>query len=107
MSFVQVWFSGLINPSQAFEELKSKPAPMWGFWAVLIRFTTTSLTTILALYFLGRVPFAPSRLTFLTMENYYEAEIFFLPVFGLTIWLLGSAIVHVILRLAGKASDLD
>lgn len=107
MKFVQVWLSGLINPSQAFEELKSKPAPMWGFWAVLIRFVATSLTTILALHLLGRVPFAPSRLTFLATEDYYSAEIFFLPVFGLGIWLLGSAVVHVVLRLAGKVSDID
>ena len=41
------------------------------------------------------------------MENYYSAEIFFLPVFGFAIWLLGSAIVHLVLRLSGKASDID
>ena len=107
MTFLQVWFSGLINPSRAFDELKSKPAPIWGFWAVLIRFAVTSLTTTLASYLLGRMPFEPSRLTFLTMENYYAAEVFFLPVFGLAVWLLGSAIVHLVLRLARKASDFD
>ncbi len=107
MTFLQVSLSGLINPSRAFDELKSKPAPMWGFWAVLIRFAATSLTTTLALHLLGRMPFEPSRLTFLTMENYYAAEVFFLPVFGLAVWLLGSAIVHLVLRLARKASDFD
>ncbi len=80
---------------------------MWGLWAVLIRFVGTSLTTILALYLLDRVPFVPSRLTFLRAENYYAAEIFFLPLFGLAMWLLGSALAHVVLRLAGKVSDFD
>jgi hypothetical protein len=107
MTFLQVWLSGLINPSRAFDELKSKSATIWGFWAILIRFAVTSLTTTLALYLLGRVPFETSRLTFLTMENYYAAEVFFLPVFGLAVWLLGSAIVHLVLRLARKTSDFD
>ena len=107
MTFLQVWLSGLINPSRAFDEPKSKPAPMWGFWAVLIRWAVTSLTTTLALYLLGRMPFEPSYLTFLTTENYYAAEVFFLPVFGLAVWLLGSAIVHLVLRLARKTSDFD
>ena len=107
MNFLHVWALGLINPFRAFEDLKSKPAPRWGFRAVVIRFVATSLTTTLALRVLGRVPFAPSRLTFLTTENYYGAEIFFLPMFGLAVWLFGSAIVHVVLRLAGKESDFD
>lgn len=107
MNFVQVWLLGIINPSRAFEELKGKPAPIWGLWAVVIRFVVTSLTTTLTLYLLGRVPFVPSRLTFLATENYYAAEIFFLPMFVLALWLLGSAIVHLILRLDGKISDYD
>ncbi|MBM3240584.1 hypothetical protein FJZ31_30235 [Candidatus Poribacteria bacterium] len=107
MNFVQVWFLGIINPSRMFDELKSRPAPLWGFCAVLIRFVFTSLTTILALYLLGRVPFVPSNLAFLTTENYYSAEIFFLPIFGLVAWLLMSSSAHIVLRLAGKASDFD
>ncbi|MEW6195001.1 MAG: hypothetical protein AB1521_07595 [Bacteroidota bacterium] len=107
MNFIRVWFLGLINPSKAFEILKSKPAPMWGFWAVLIHFVVTSLTSILASHLLGRLPFESSYLTFLSMENYYLIEIFFLPAFGFTVWLLGSAIVHITLRLTKKASDFD
>jgi hypothetical protein len=80
---------------------------MWGFWAVVVRFVFTSLTTILLLHLLGRVPFKPSRLTFLATENYYGVEIFFLPLYGLLIWLLGSAVVHLVLRLSGKACDFD
>lgn len=107
MNFLQVWLAGLSSPSRAFEELQSKPAPLWGLWAVLVRFTGTSLTTILALHLLGRVPFAPSSLTFLAAENYYAAEIFFLLLFGLAAWLMMSSITHVVLRLGGKASDFD
>ena len=107
MNLGQVWLLGLINPPRAFEELKSKPAPMWGLWAVLIRFVATSLTTTLALYLLGRLPFEPSRLTFLATEEYYAAEIFFLPLFGLAVWLLAGAVVHVILRLAARVTNFD
>ncbi len=41
------------------------------------------------------------------MKNYYLAEVFFLPIFGVTIWLLISALAHVGIRLAGKSSDFD
>jgi len=107
MSFMQVWLSGLVRPSRAFDELKTKPAPLWGLSAVLIHFIITSFTTILALHLLDREPFTPPNLTFLTTDNYYAAETAFLPVFGLAMWLLGSAVVHVILRLVGKQSDFD
>lgn len=107
MNFVQLWLLGLVNPSRAFDELRKKPAPFWGFWAILVRFVPTSLTSTLALHLLGRTPFAPSYLTFLSTENYYTVEIFFLPVFGLAAWLLGSAVVHLCLRLAGRPSSFD
>jgi hypothetical protein len=38
MSLVQLWLLGLVNPSRAFDELSKKPAPSWGFWAILLRF---------------------------------------------------------------------
>ncbi|MBI2830991.1 MAG: YIP1 family protein, partial [Chloroflexi bacterium] len=87
--------------------LKDKPAPIWGMRAVLIRFVVTSLTSILALYLSGRLPFAPSRLTFLPIEDYYKAEIFFLPLWGLGIWLLMGGIAHTVIRLFGKQSSFD
>ena len=107
MSFIQVWLLGIVNPSRAFDELRTKPAPAWGLWAVLLRFIPTALTSTLALHLLGRTPFAPSYLTFLSTEDYYGAEIFFLPVFGLAAWLLGSAVVHLCLRLVGRPSSFD
>ena len=107
MNFIQVWLLGLVNPSRAFDEVRKKPAPLWGFWAILVRYVVTALTTTLALHLLGRTPFVPSYLTFLPTENYFTAEIFFMPVFGLAVWLLGSAVVHLCLRLAGRPSGFD
>src|SRR5574340_941704 len=107
MNFLQVWLTGLINPIRSFEELKGKPAPNWGLWAVLIRFLLTSIFVTLPLYLLGREPFTSSSLTFLTTRNYYAAQLLILPIFGVTIWLLMSALAHVMLRLANKGSDFD
>jgi hypothetical protein len=59
------------------------------------------------LYLLGRLPFAPSRLTFLPMEHYYRAEILFLPLWGLGIWLLMASLAHVFIRLTRKGSNFD
>lgn len=107
MTFLRIWLLGLTKPSRMFDELRQKPAPFWGLWAVLIRFIVTSLTTTLALYLLGRLPFAPSRLTFLPVEDYYRAQILFLPLWGLGIWLLMASMAHVFIRLARKRSNFD
>ena len=106
-TFLRIWFQGLYNPPRAFRRLQPKPAPYWGLWAILIRFTVTAFTSILALRLLGRTPFHPSYLTFLSAERYYTAEIFFLPLFGLACWLLSGALVHLILRGMGTRSDID
>jgi Yip1 domain len=107
MGLLQLWLAALFHPSRAFEEMKRKPAPQWGLLAVLTRFIPTSLIVTLPLFLLGREPFTPSSLTFLTTNNYYIAQVFFLPIFGLTIWLLMSAFAYVVMRLAGKGSDFD
>ncbi len=107
MNFVHVWLAGLINPVRAWRELRGKPAPQWGFFAVLARFIPTALIVTLPLSLLGRQPFAPSALGFLSTSFYYKAQVFFLPLFGLGIWLLMSSVVHVALRLAGKESRFD
>jgi len=107
ISFLKIWIKGITRPKRAFAELTEKPAPHWGLYAVLIRFVVTSLTSILALYMLAQTPFEPSYLTFLSAGDYYRAEIFFLPAFGVTAWLLGGAVTHLILRLTGKDSNFD
>lgn len=107
MNFMQVWLWGLIHPTKSLEALKGAPAPEWGLLAVLIRFIPTALLVTLPLSLLGRQPFTPSSLTFLATGHYYLAQVFFLPVFGVTTWLLMSAFAHVALRLAGKGSNFD
>jgi hypothetical protein len=107
MNFAQLWFTGLINPVRAWRGMMDKPSPRWGFFAVLARFVLTALLVTLPLYLLGRQPFAPSSLGFLATNSYYQAQVFFLPLFGLGIWLLMSAVAHVALRLAGKESHFD
>ncbi len=107
VDFVRLWLTGLVNPARAFELLTDKPAPQWGLYGVLVRFVGLSLTTGLLTLALDRKPFQQSYLTFLNPDNYYIAEFFFMPLFGLGVWLLGSALVHLLLRLAGQASNFD
>jgi hypothetical protein len=87
--------------------LEEKSAPIWGFTSILVRFVGTSLTSILALHLIHNTPFVPSYLTFLSENNYYQAEVFFLPIFGIGAWLLSSALVHLILIISGRLSSMD
>jgi hypothetical protein len=105
--FLRIWFEGVLYPRRAFHQLEQKPAPAWGLLSILVRFVGTSLTSILALLLLGSRPFVPSYLSILDEPEYYRAEIFFLPRFGIAAWLLASALVHMILRIAGRESNID
>jgi hypothetical protein len=105
--FARIWLHLALRPVIGFRDLAEQPAPLWGLYAVLARFVPTSLTSILALFLLGRRPFVPSYLAFLDDAAYYRAEIFFLPLFGLLAWLLASALVYLLLRLLGKPSSID
>lgn len=107
MNLPSLWFYGVTNPGRMADELSKKPAPYYGFLLVMLRFIITSTTSVLALYLLKRLPFAPSYLSFLSIENYYLAELFFLPVWGVGIWVLMGGIAHVIIRLSGKQSSID
>lgn len=105
--FLSVWFLAIYKPKVAFSRLEEKSAPVWGFSSTLVRFVGTSLTSILALCLINFRPFVPPYLNFLTESNYYRAEVFFLPVFGVGAWLLSSALVHLILRISGRESTID
>jgi hypothetical protein len=107
IEFVRVWLIGISHPVRAFRMLEEKPSPSWGFVSILTRFIGTSLTSILALRLLDFKPFVSSYLTFLSDSNYYQAEVFFLPVFGVGAWLLSSALIHLILRISGRESNID
>jgi hypothetical protein len=65
LNLLELWWAGVVHPAQAFEEVRKKPAPAWGFRVVLLFNLVISLTSLLALYLLGRQPFLPSWLTFL------------------------------------------
>jgi hypothetical protein len=105
--FLQVWFLAIIRPSGAYDRLLEAPAPHWGLYATLVRFVGTALTSILALALLDKRPFVPPYVTFLDEAGYYRAEVLFLPLFGLAVWLLSSGLVHLILRLFRLEGDID
>ena len=107
MNLFQLWRTGVVNPSRAFEALSDKAAPQWGFWVVLLFNVAISLFTLLPLHLLGRGPQLESALTFLPTEDYLVAEIFFLPVLRVAVWLLDGAITHVGIRLFDRHSDFD
>jgi hypothetical protein len=107
MNTVQLWWNGTVHPKRAYDELRHKPAPLWALRIVVAFNIAISLTTILWRYLLGMQPLLPSWLTFLPTESYFLAEIFFLPVLRVAVWLLAAAIVHVGLRLSGHAGDMD
>ena len=107
MDFVHVWLSGITNPRRAVEQLRGQPAPHCGLRYMLMRWAGTVLTTGLLALALKRGAPQQSYLTFLPTEAYRVAGLFISPAFGCGIWLLMSALVHLIFRLGGEESDLD
>jgi len=107
MNLLQLWWTGLTSPRRAFAELRSRPAPQWGFWVVLVFNLLISATTTLPRYLLGQGILMPSALTFLPDENYLLAEIFFLPPVRVLHWLLSAAVVHLSLRLIRHPGGFD
>lgn len=107
MNFLQVWLTGYFNPSRMVEALAEKPAPHWGFYGQLCRAMLDSLLLYLPLALMGWEPSTPSYLIFLPNGIYFVVSVFFMPVFLLAQWLLLSVIVHSILRLSGRQSDVD
>jgi len=107
MNYVTLWLTAYINPKRFADELRNKPAPQWGFFAALQRGLMDSLLTYLPVYLLGRIPPTPSNLSFIPTENYYGALIFLAPIVLVAIWLISSALTHLILKLSYKRSDFD
>lgn len=107
MHFIQIWFTGYINPSRFVDALKSKPAPQWGFFALGLRSLMVSLLLYLPIAIFGRQPPTPSYLTFIPTEKYYAVLIWLTPLVFLAEWLLGAAVIHVFLRMSRIPSDID
>jgi hypothetical protein len=107
MSFFRVWITGYYDPVRMIEELRSKPAPQWGFYGQFLRAALDSLLLYLPMALMGRIPPVPSNLSFIPTARYYWHLIWLSPlVLGAT-WLLTSAFVHLVVRLAGRRSDFD
>jgi hypothetical protein len=107
MSFLRLWITGIINTSMMYGSLRERPAPLWGFFAVLMRFIGTSVTTVLFLYLKGQYPFRHPSLAFIPENSYYAAEIFFMPLFGILIWLLMGAVSYLLVRLSRREGSFD
>ena len=107
MSFVRVWFTGYYSPAKMIEQLRSKPAPHWGFYGQFLRAALDSLVLYLPVALMGRIPPTPSNLAFLSTEQYYWHLVWLSPIILGAEWLLASAFTHVVLRLAGRRSDFD
>jgi hypothetical protein len=107
MSFLRAWFTGYWNPVALIEQIRSKPAPQWGIFAQLLRGILDSLLLYLPISLMGRVPPTPSFLSFLPTETYFATLIWMSPVVLLAELLLQAVVLHVLLRLLGRPSDID
>jgi len=107
MSFVRLWFTGYYSPVKMMEELRSKPAPQWGFYGQFLRAALDSLLLYLPIALMGRIPPMPSNLSFLPTEQYYWHLIWLSPIVLAVQWMLPSAFIHVVLRFSGRRSDVD
>jgi hypothetical protein len=107
MAYVQVWFSAYISPFRFARKLEDKPAPLWGLVACLQRALMDGFLLYLPLALMGRVPPEPSYLSFIADERYYLALVGIAPIVLTAEWLLASATIYLILRLARYTNDFD
>ena len=107
MTFFRLWLMGYTNPVKFIDQLKTKPAPRWGFSAQLLRALLDSLLVYLPLALLGRVPPTPSYISFIPTERYYAVLIGLTPLVLIAELLLAVSFLHLALRLMGRASSFD
>lgn len=105
--FLQAWMFGYANPGRFVDTLREAPAPHWGLAGQTLRGLLDALLLYLPLALLGRSPSTPPYLSFLPAGRYYAAAAGFAPLVLLMQWLFLSALVHVVLRLLGRRSDID
>ena len=107
MGFFRVWLAGYYSPARVVEGLKGAPAPQWGVYAQVFRALLDGLLLYLPLTLMGRQPSTPPYLSIFSAEGYYGTLVWLAPLFLVGQWLMLSALVHVLLRLLGRRSDLD
>jgi len=106
-AFMRVFLTGYYNPAKFAERLRDAPAPQWGFYAQLIRALLDAFILYLPLFIMGYSPPTPSYLPIFSTENYFGALVLIAPIVLTAQWLLGSSLVHVVLRLSGRHTDFD
>ena len=89
------------------ENLRSKPAPHWGFYGQFLRAALDSLLLYLSVALVVRIPPTPSNLSFIRTGQYYWHLIWLSPLILGAEWLLSPAFTHVVQRLTGRRSDFD
>jgi Yip1 domain len=99
------WARGVVDPVAVMRALPGAGWPRLGLVAVVTRFTVQDLVQTLPLALLGRRPFIPAKLP-VRPEHHYRAQLVFLPVAGMGLWLLMGGTAHGLLRLTGERSDL-
>ncbi len=105
--FLRVWLAGYGAPGRFAEALEAAPAPQWGLAATALRGLVDALLLYLPVALLGRTPPTPSYISLFATESYYYALIWLAPLVFMAQWLLGAGIIHLGLRLSGRASDMD
>ena len=99
------WVRGVVDPVAVMRALPDAGWPRLGLVAVVTRFTVQDVVQTLPLALLGRRPFIPAKLP-VRPEHHYRAQLVFLPVAGMGLWLLMGATAHGLVRLTGQPSDL-
>ncbi len=105
--YLRLWRSFYTSPRRFASDLSSAPSPRWGLLASVQRSLMDSLLLYLPLYLMGRLPPEPSYIGFIPNKVYYAALVGIAPVVLVAEWLLAAAAAHLVLRLAGRRSDID
>lgn len=107
MAFIRLWLTAYRSPARFAAGLRGKPAPHWGLAAVILRGLIDALLLYLPIYLMGWQPPTPSFIPIFSTEHYYRTLIFIGPLLFLAHWLMEGALMHVVLRLTRRRSDID
>jgi hypothetical protein len=105
--FLRLWLTGYVNPAKLVDGLADRPAPHWGLYAQSLRALMVSFLLYLPLFLVGRTPPTPSNLSFVPADRYYGALVWLAPIVFAAQWLLAGSVMHLVIRLSGRPSDLD
>ena len=107
MRFLRIWMTGYAGPARLVDALWDCPAPLYGVLGQGLRALLDALLLYLPLSLMGRQPSTPSYLTFVPTASYYRAAVVLAPAALMVQWFFLCAVVHVVLRLSGRPSDID